>query len=98
MNPERVLKIILAPHVSEKASYGREQRNEYVFRVCKDATKPEVKWAVEDLFKTKVSEVRIVNVKTKPKRFGNIKGRSKAWKKAYVTLQAGQQIELAGAQ
>lgn len=98
MNQERLLKILLAPHMSEKATIATQMRREYVFRICKDATKPEVKQAVEELFKAKVSLVRIVNVKTKPKRFGNMKGRSKAWKKAYVTLQAGQQIDLAGTQ
>lgn len=98
MNEERLLKIILAPHLSEKAAIATEKRREYVFEVNKTATKPEVREAVENLFKTKVELVRIVNVKTKPKRFGSIKGRSKAWKKAYVTLQAGQKIDFAGAQ
>lgn len=97
MNEERILKIILSPHMSEKATIAKE-RNEYVFEVHNSATKPEVKQAVESLFNTKVELVRIVNVKTKPKRFGNIQGRSKAWKKAYITLQAGQQIELGGTQ
>lgn len=98
MNEERVLKIILAPHLSEKATIAAQERREYVFEVCKTATKPEIREAVENLFKTKVQLVRVVNVKTKPKRFGAIQGRSKAWKKAYVTLQAGQQIDLAGTQ
>ena len=98
MNEERLLKIILSPHLSEKATLATQNRGEYVFEVCSTATKPEVKNAVEALFKTKVSLVRIVNVKTKPKRFGSIQGRSKAWKKAYVTLQSGQSIDLVGAQ
>jgi large subunit ribosomal protein L23 len=97
MKHERYLRIVKAPHLSEKASIAAEQRNEYVFEVSKDATKPQVKDAVEYLFKTKVKTVRIVNVKTKPKRFGTIEGRSKAWKKAYVTLQADQKIEFASA-
>lgn len=83
--------------MSEKAVIAKEKRNEYVFQVIKDATKPEIKEAVELLFKAMVEAVRIVNVKTKPKRFGQIQGRSKAWKKAYVTLKAGQAIEFAGA-
>jgi len=93
MNEEHLLQVLLAPHVSEKTTSASGQ---YVFEVCQSATKPEVKKAVELLFKTKVNSVRIVNVKTKPKRFGSILGSSKAWKKAYVTLQAGQQIDLAG--
>jgi large subunit ribosomal protein L23 len=95
---ERLLKIILAPHMSEKAAIGSEKRREYVFEVMQDATKPEVKDAVELLFKAKVQAVRMLNVKTKPRRFGQIKGRSKAWKKAYVTLQEGQEISFAGGQ
>jgi large subunit ribosomal protein L23 len=98
MKQERLLKIILAPHMSEKAVIGAEKRREYAFEVASDASKPEVKEAIELLFKTQVQAVRIVNVKTKPKRFGQIMGRSKAWKKAYVTLQAGQEISFAGGQ
>jgi len=98
MKQERFLKIIVSPHMSEKAVLAAEERSEYVFRVARCATKPEVKEAVESLFKTKVMSVRIVNVKTKPKRFGNVQGHSKAWKKAYVTLKAGQQIDFAGGQ
>lgn len=98
MKQERVFQILRAPHLSEKASLATQNRNEYVFEVCKSATKPDIKLAVEELFKTKVVLVRIVNVKTKPKRFGSVLGTSKAWKKAYVTLQEGQQIEFAGAQ
>lgn len=97
MNQERLMRVILSPHMSEKATIGKEKRNEYVFQIIKDASKPEVKQAVEYIFKIKVKAVRIVNVKTKPKRFGQIQGRSKAWKKAYVTLQPGQAIEFGGA-
>lgn len=97
MSEERLLKIILTPHLSEKATMA-QNGSQYVFQVCKSATKPEIKSAVELLFKTKVNDVRIVNVKSKPKRFGSILGKSKVWKKAYVTLQPGQQIDLAGTQ
>ena len=96
MKQERLLKIILAPHMSEKAAIGAEKRSEYVFEVVHSATKPEIKEAVELLFKTKVDSVRIVNVKVKPKRFGSIQGHSKMWKKAYVTLETGLQIDFAG--
>jgi large subunit ribosomal protein L23 len=95
MNEERLLKIILAPHMSEKAAIGAEKRREYVFEVLSDATKPEIKNAVELLFKTQVQTVRVLNVKTKPRRFGQVQGRSKGWKKAYVTLKPGQEISFA---
>jgi large subunit ribosomal protein L23 len=98
MNEERLLKIILGPHMSEKAAIAADKRREYVFEVVANATKPEVKGAVELLFKTEVSSVRILNVKTKPRRFGQVKGKSKAWKKAYVSLKAGQEISFAGGQ
>ncbi|EKD73448.1 MAG: hypothetical protein ACD_45C00313G0002 [uncultured bacterium] len=98
MKQERLLRIVFAPHLSEKATRAAEKHGEYVFEVAQSATKPEVKQAVEFLFKTKVAKVRVVNVKTKPKRFGNIQGQSKAWKKAYVTLEAGEQIDFAGSQ
>lgn len=95
MKQERLMNVILRPYMSEKASIGTEKRQEYVFEVIRNATKPDVKKAVELLFKTKVDSVRIVNVKTKPRRFGQIQGKSKAWKKAYVKLEAGQAIDFA---
>lgn len=95
MNQERLMNVILRPYMSEKASIGTEKRREYVFEVIRNATKPDVKKAVELLFKAKVESVRIVNVKTKPRRFGQIQGKSKAWKKAYVKLEAGQAIDFA---
>ncbi|HEU5280546.1 MAG TPA: 50S ribosomal protein L23 [Gammaproteobacteria bacterium] len=98
MSQERLLKVLLSPHVSEKATVGAELRNEYVFQVADFATKPEVKDAVEQLFNTKVKTVRIMNVRTKTKLFRGVKGKRKAWKKAYVTLQADQKLELLGAQ
>lgn len=97
MKQERIFEIILSPHMSEKAAIDTEKNGVYVFEVLHCATKPEVKEAVQQLFKVSVDEVRIVNVKGKPKRFGQIQGRSKGWKKAYVTLATGQQIDFAGA-
>lgn len=94
MNQERLLKIILSPHISEKATIGVEKRNEYVFEVVACATKPEVKDAVEQLFNTKVKTVRIVNVRPKKKMFRGIEGTHKGWKKAYVTLQADQKLDI----
>lgn len=96
MNEERLLKIILAPHMSEKAAIAAEKRRQYIFEVLADATKPEIKSAIELLFKTQVEAVRVMNVKTKPRRFGQVQGRSKGWKKAYVTLKPGQEISFAG--
>jgi large subunit ribosomal protein L23 len=96
MKQERLLKTIVSPHMSEKAALAAEKQGTYVFRIAHSATKPDVKNAIELLFKVNVESVQIVNVKTKPKRFGSIQGRSKAWKKAYVTLQQGQQIDFAG--
>ncbi len=98
MNQERLLKVILSPHVSEKATIGIEKHNEYVFRVIDSATKPEIKEAVEFLFNTKVKSVRIVNVRAKKKIFRGIEGKKKGWKKAYVTLQADQKLDVMGAQ
>ncbi len=98
MNQERLLKVILSPHISEKATIGAEKRNEYVFEVVDCATKPEVKDAIEHLFNTKVKTVRIVNVRPKKKLFRGFDGKRKGWKKAYVTLQADQKLDIMGAQ
>jgi large subunit ribosomal protein L23 len=95
MKQEHLINVILSPYMSEKGSIGAEKRREYLFQVIKQATKIDIKNAVELLFKTKVQSVRTVNVKTKPKRFGQIQGKSKAWKKAYVKLQEGQAIDFA---
>ncbi|MCC7220933.1 MAG: 50S ribosomal protein L23 [Candidatus Contendobacter sp.] len=93
MNEERLLKILLAPHVSEKATRMAERHNQVVFKVARDAAKPEIKGAVEMLFKVKVKGVTVVNVKGKRKRFGAIQGRRSDWKKAYVSLEAGHEID-----
>ncbi len=93
MNEERLLKILLAPHVSEKATRVAERHNQIVFKVARDAAKPEIKDAVELLFKVKVKGVTVVNVKGKRKRFGAIQGRRSDWKKAYVSLETGHEID-----
>lgn len=93
MKQARLTKLILSPHISEKASTSIETNGQYAFRVVNNATKLDIKEAVEQMFKIKVTAVRIVNVKSKPKRFGNIQGKSKGWKKAYVSLQAGYRID-----
>lgn len=98
MNQERLMKVILSPHVSEKATIIAEKYNEYVFKVLRSATKPEIKDAIEHLFNTKVKAVRVVNVKAKQKMFRGVEGKRKSWKKAYVTLQSGQKLDIIGAQ
>lgn len=97
MNQERLLQIVLSPHISEKATIAAE-KNQYVFQVADFATKPEVKDAIEFLFNTKVKLVRIVNVRTKQKLFRGIEGKRKGWKKAYVTLQSDQKLDIVEAQ
>ncbi|MDR1888425.1 MAG: 50S ribosomal protein L23 [Zoogloeaceae bacterium] len=92
MNQERLLQVLLAPQISEKATYVAEKRNQVVFRVAADAAKPEIKAAVELLFKVEVESVQVLNVKGKVKRFRQMKGQRKGWKKAFVSLKAGQEI------
>jgi len=92
MDRERLMQVLLAPQVSEKSTFVGEKNNQYVFRVVVDATKPEIKAAVELMFKTKVKAVRVVNVKGKQKRFGRFEGRRRNWKKAYISLLQGQEI------
>lgn len=98
MSQERLMQIILSPHISEKATLGAEKNNEFVFRVHDSATKPEIKEAIELLFETKVKSVRVTKVKPKKKTFRNIKGAQKGWKKAYVALEADQKLDVMGAQ
>ena len=92
MNQERLMQVLLAPQVSEKATYVADKNNQVIFRVVSDATKPEVKAAVELLFKVSVESVQIANVKGKQKRPGRRMGSRKGWKKAFVSLKPGQEI------
>ncbi len=96
MNFERLHQIILAPVISEKATRVAEKRNQAVFKVVRDAQKPEIKEAVEKLFSVKVTNVSTLNVKGKTKRFGQTVGKRSDWKKAYVTLAEGQEIDFVG--
>lgn len=96
MNQERIMKVLLGPHVTEKAAIAGEASNQYVFQVAKDATKPEIKQAVEMLFEVEVDAVRVSNMKGKIKRFGQQMGRRKDWKKAYVRVKEGQTIDFMG--
>lgn len=92
---ERLMQVLLAPQISEKATDIAEKNEQIIFRVASDATKPEVKAAVELLFKVEVKAVQVANVKGKEKRFGKMIGRRKGWKKAYVCLKPGQEINFA---
>lgn len=94
----RLLQVLLAPVVSEKATFAGEKNEQIVFRVVKDATKAEIKAAIELLFKVKVEGVQVLNVKGKTKRFGRFTGSRKGWKKAYISLVSGQEIDLTAAQ
>ncbi|SEQ88927.1 large subunit ribosomal protein L23 [Solimonas aquatica] len=91
---DRLHQVIIAPVISEKSTRVSEKRNQAVFKVALDAEKPEIKKAVEKLFNVKVSAVRTLVVKGKNKRFGRFEGKRSDWKKAYVTLAQGQEIEL----
>ncbi|NMG64576.1 50S ribosomal protein L23 [Azoarcus indigens] len=95
INQERLLQVLLAPQISEKATFIAEKNEQVVFKVASTATKPEVKAAVELLFKVEVKSVQIANVKGKTKRFGRSIGRRKDWKKAFVCLKPGQEINFA---
>ena len=92
---ERLMNVLQAPHISEKATLVAEQHAQVIFRVASDATKPEIKAAVELMFKVNVERVQVACVKGKQKRFGTSMGRRKDWKKAYVCLAPGQEINFA---
>ncbi len=98
MNQERVYQIVYGPHISEKATIVAEGNSQYVFRVAKDATKPEIKKAVEQLFDVKVDSVRTLIQKGKTKRTQRGDGKRSDLKKAYVRLTEGQEIEFLAAE
>src|SRR5450830_2079131 len=92
---DRLLQVILAPQITEKATYIADKHQQIAFKVRTDATKPEIKAAVELVFKVEVEAVTVANVKGKVKRAGRVLGRRKDWKKAYVSLKPGQEINFA---
>ncbi len=92
---ERLLNVLVAPQISEKATYVADKNEQVIFRVASDATKPEIKAAVEMMFKVSVKSVQVSCVKGKQKRFGRYNGRRSDWKKAYVCLAPGQEINFA---
>ena len=98
MNDQRLYQIILAPHISEKTALASELEARHTFRVAKDATKLEVRKAVEKLFDVEVRGVQIINVSGKTKRFGAKEGKRSDWKKAIVRLAEGQDIDFMGAE
>ena len=91
----RLMQVLLAPVVSEKSTFVADKHDQIVFRVAKDATKHDVKAAVELMFKVEVESVKVANVRGKEKRFGRFIGRRDHWKKAYVSLKPGQEINFA---
>ncbi|MGA8863704.1 MAG: 50S ribosomal protein L23 [Gallionella sp.] len=95
---ERLMNVLLAPQISEKATYVAEKNEQVIFRVATDATKPEIKAAVEMMFKVSVDSVQVACVKGKVKRSGRVIGRRNDWKKAYVCLAAGQEINFAASE
>jgi len=95
---ERLMQVLLGPHVSEKATSVAESGNQVVFKVRTDATKMDIRKAVELLFEVKVERVSVVRIPAKKKRFGQRPGARQAWKKAYVRLAPGQDINFMGAE
>ena len=93
MNREQLMSVLIAPHVTEKTSLAMQNHNQYTFRVRRDATKTDIKKAVELMFEVKVAGVQVVNEPGKTRRFGKHAGRTQDWKKAYVSLAQGQSID-----
>ena len=98
MNQERLMKVLVAPIVSEKSTRLADAHRQFAFKVMKDASKPEERKAVELMFDVKVENVQIANVGGKTKRFGQSMGKRSDWKKAYVTLAEGHDIDFMGAE
>lgn len=97
MNQQRLMQVLLGPIVSEKSTMVGEKSDQVAFRVMQDATKAEIKAAVELLFKVQVESVQVLNTKGKVKRFGRFTGRRRNLRKAYVSLKEGQEINFAEA-
>ncbi|MFY7697598.1 MAG: 50S ribosomal protein L23 [Legionella sp.] len=93
MNAEKLLMVLREPHTSEKSTFLAEKYKQFTFKVLKTATKGEIKHAVEDMFNVKVKSVSVINVKGKRKRFKQVSGKRSDWKKAFVSLQSGFDID-----
>lgn len=96
MKEERLMRILVAPRISEKGTRVADQNRQVVFEVARDANKREIKKAVERMFEVEVQGVQVLNVKGKRKTFGRIPGRRSSWKKAYVKLAPGHDIDFMG--
>lgn len=98
MNPQdlRLMTVLLAPHITEKSTLLADKNKQFVFKVTKNATKPDIKKAVEKMFNVEVNAVHVANMKGKSKRFGSTVGQRQDWRKAYVTLKAGFDIDFTG--
>ncbi len=96
LDGERLYQIILKPVISEKTTRAADKNGQVVFQVTGDANKYEIRQAVEKLFEVKVKSVQVVNVPAKRKKLGQIQGMRSSWKKAYVCLQAGHDIDFIG--
>lgn len=96
MNNDRLMQVLVSPVVSEKSTLAADQSRQFVFRVLPDASKPEIKRAVELMFDVKVDAVRVVNISGKQKRFGRVLGRRNNIRKAYVKLAEGSDIDFGG--
>jgi large subunit ribosomal protein L23 len=92
-SPEKLINVLLAPHITEKTSLAMQNNNSYAFRVRRDSTKPDIKAAVELMFGVKVAKVNLVNEIGKSRRFGKVQGHTQDLKKAYVRLAPGQTID-----
>lgn len=98
MSEQRLMKVLLAPMMSEKTARLSDRNRQFAFKVVPDATKPEIRQAVEMLFDVKVTGVQVSNVRGKMKRFGATYGKRSNWKKAFVTLAEGSDINFMGAE
>ena len=93
MNREQLMSVLIAPHVTEKTSLAMQNHNQYTFRVRREASKTDIRKAIELMFGVKVTGVQVVNEPGKARRFGRTVGRTQDWKKAYVSLSPGQTID-----
>ena len=98
MNRERLMTVLVGPHLSEKSTNVGDKHNQVVFKVRRDANKAEIRQAVETLFDVKVDAVQVLNQQGKSKRFRGSPGRRPSWKKAYVSLAEGSEIDFMGAE
>ncbi|MCP4287286.1 MAG: 50S ribosomal protein L23 [Gammaproteobacteria bacterium] len=96
MNSDRLMQVLVSPVISEKSTMAADTSRQFVFRVLPDASKPEIKKAVELMFDVKVNAVKVVNIKGKSKRFGRLMGRRSGIRKAYVKLAEGSDIDFGG--